>query len=201
MLLEVTEESLNRAIAAALKGRTIGDIGHAVESYVVPLGYGIVRDYTGHGAFHKANGGFLVLDAEKVLMNFMSWEAIKRLLRTQEASIENLGEQYGAIPVSSLRPSPIRMDLKIVMIGMPYIYELLQYYDPEFRKLFKIKASFDTDMPRTAATERRMGLCVRDILRRENLKPFDAETLSEVRPEPGSDGSDRSCPEQARRSG
>lgn len=132
------------------------------------------------GAFHKANGGFLVLDAEKVLMNFMSWEAIKRLLRTQEASIENLGEQYGAIPVSSLRPSPIRMDLKIVMIGMPYIYELLQYYDPEFRKLFKIKASFDTDMPRTAATERRMGLCVRDILRRESLKPFDAEALSEV---------------------
>ena len=132
------------------------------------------------GAFHKANGGFLVLDAEKVLMNFMSWEAVKRLLRTQEASIENLGEQYGAVPVSSLRPSPIRMNLKVVMIGMPYIYELLQYYDPEFRKLFKIKASFDTDMPRTAAAERSLGHCVGDILRRENLKPFDAEALSEV---------------------
>ena len=132
------------------------------------------------GAFHRANGGFLVLDAEKVLMNFMSWEAIKRLLRTREASIENLGEQYGAVPVSSLRPSPIRMDLKIVMIGSPYIYELLQYYDPEFRKLFKIKASFDVDMPRNAASERRMGRCIAGIAAREGLMPFDAEALSEV---------------------
>ncbi len=132
------------------------------------------------GAFHKANGGFLVLDAEKVLMNFMSWEAIKRLLRTQEASIENLGDQYGAVPVSSLRPSPIKMDLKVIMVGTPYIYALLQYYDPEFQKLFKIKASFDVDMPRTAATERKMGCFIADILKREKMSPFNAEALSEV---------------------
>ena len=132
------------------------------------------------GAFHRANGGFLVLDAEKVLMNFMSWEAVKRLLRTGEAAIENMGEQYGSIPVSSLRPSPIKMDLKIVMIGSPYIYELLQYYDPEFQKLFKIRASFDVDMPRSTKTERQMAQCVAGILEREGLKPFDAEALSEV---------------------
>ncbi|MBR1672087.1 MAG: AAA family ATPase, partial [Fretibacterium sp.] len=132
------------------------------------------------GAFHRANGGFLVLDAEKVLMNFMSWEAVKRLLRTGEAAIENLGEQYGSIPVSSLRPSPIRLDLKVVMIGSPYIYELLQYYDPEFQKLFKIRASFDVDMPRSARTERQMAQCVAGIIKREGLKPFGAEALSEV---------------------
>ncbi|MCR4819437.1 MAG: AAA family ATPase [Fretibacterium sp.] len=132
------------------------------------------------GAFHRANGGFLVLDAEKVLMNFMSWEAVKRLLRTGEAVIENMGEQYGSIPVSSLRPSPIRMNLKVVMIGSPYIYELLQYYDPEFQKLFKIRASFDVDMPRSARTERQMAQCIASILEREGLKPFDAEALSEV---------------------
>ena len=90
------------------------------------------------GAFHKANGGFLVVDAEKVLMNFMSWESIKRIMRTGEADIENLGEQYGALPVASLRPTPIKMNLKIIMTGSPYIYELLQYYDPEFSKIFKI---------------------------------------------------------------
>ncbi|MBQ9389607.1 MAG: AAA family ATPase, partial [Synergistaceae bacterium] len=92
------------------------------------------------GAFHKANGGFLVLDAEKVLMNFMAWESVKRILRTGEASIENLGEQYGALPVASLRPSPIKMNLKIIMTGTAYIYELLQYYDAEFGKIFKVKA-------------------------------------------------------------
>jgi predicted ATP-dependent protease len=132
------------------------------------------------GAFHKANGGFLVLDAEKVLMNFMSWEAIKRVLRTGESNIENLGEQYGAIPVSSLRPTPIRMDLKIVMVGTPYIYELLQYYDPEFQKIFKIKASFDFDMPRNRSTEKEMACFVAGVAREENLLPFNAAAVSEI---------------------
>ena len=132
------------------------------------------------GAFHKANGGFLVIDAEKVLMNFMSWEAIKRLMRTGEAAIENLGEQYGALPLSSLRPTPIKMNLKIIMTGSPYIYELLQYYDPEFSKIFKIKASFDIDMPRTADNERKMARYIAEFIKRENLKPFDASALSEI---------------------
>lgn len=132
------------------------------------------------GAFHKANGGFLVVDAEKVLMNFMSWESIKRLLRTGEAAIENLGEQYGALPFSSLRPSPIKTDIKIVMTGSPYIYGLLQYYDAEFSKLFKIKADFDYDMPRTASNERWMARYIAEVIRKENLKPFDASALSEI---------------------
>ncbi len=132
------------------------------------------------GAFHKANGGFLVLDAEKVLMNFMAWEAIKRILRTGEASIENLGEQYGALPVASLRPSAIPMDIKIIMTGTPYIYELLQYYDAEFGKIFKVKASFDYDMPRTAENERKMARYIAEYVKRRNLKPFDASALSEI---------------------
>ena len=132
------------------------------------------------GAFHKANGGFLVLDAEKVLMNFMAWESIKRILRTGEAAIENLGEQYGALPVASLRPAPIKMDLKIIMTGTPYIYELLQYYDAEFSKIFKIKASFDVDMPRNIASEKRMAKYIAEVIKRENLKPFDSSALSEI---------------------
>ena len=132
------------------------------------------------GAFHKANGGFLVIDAEKVLMNFMSWESIKRIMRTGEAAIENLGEQYGALPVASLRPAPIKMNLKIVMTGSPYIYELLQYYDPEFSKIFKIKASFDVDMPRTSQNENKMAKFIAEFVKRENLRPFDASALSEI---------------------
>jgi len=132
------------------------------------------------GAFHKANGGYLVLDAEKVLMNFMSWEAIKRVLRTGESTIENLGEQYGAVPVSSLRPTPIRMNLKVVMVGTPYIYGLLQYYDPEFQKIFKIKASFDFDMPRNKGAEKKMAYFVASVVDEEKLMPFDAEAVSEV---------------------
>ena len=132
------------------------------------------------GAFHRANGGFLVIDAEKVLMNFMSWEAVKRLMRTGEAAIENLGEQYGALPISSLRPAPIKINTKIIMTGSPYIYELLQYYDAEFSKIFKIKASFDYDMPRTAENERWMARYIAEVIRREHLKPFDAPAMSEI---------------------
>ncbi|GHS98746.1 ATP-dependent protease [Synergistales bacterium] len=132
------------------------------------------------GAFHKANGGYLVLDADKVLMNFMSWEAVKRVLRTRESSIENLGEQYGAIPVSSLRPMPIPMNVKVVMVGTPYIYELLQYYDPEFHKIFKIKASFDFDMPRNKRAEHEMAAFIADVAREERLLPFDTSAIAEV---------------------
>nr|HPK06333.1 Lon protease family protein [Aminivibrio sp.] len=132
------------------------------------------------GAFQKANGGFLVLDAEKVLLNFMSWEALKRVLRTGEANIENLGEQYGAVPVSSLRPQPLPIRFKVVMVGTPYLYALLQYYDPEFLKMFKIKADFDTDMLRTQETERQMAQFIATCLKRENGLPFDASGVAEV---------------------
>jgi predicted ATP-dependent protease len=132
------------------------------------------------GAVHRANGGFLVLDAEKVLMNFMSWEAIKRIMRTEEVSIENLGEQYGAIPVSSLRPTPITANLKVIMVGMPWMYELLQHYDPEFGKIFKIQASFDFDMPRNRSTERQMASFIAALIRKEKMLPFDAGAVSEV---------------------
>lgn len=132
------------------------------------------------GAFQKANGGFLVLDAEKVLLNFMSWEALKRVLRTGEANIENLGEQYGAVPVSSLRPQPLPIRLKVIMVGTPYLHALLQYYDPEFQKMFKIKADFDTDMKRTPETERQMAQFIATCLKRENGLPFEASGVAEV---------------------
>lgn len=132
------------------------------------------------GAFQKANGGYLILDAEKVLLNFMSWEALKRALRTGEATIENLGEQYGAIPVSSLRPQPIPINVKVVMVGTPLLYALLQYYDPEFLKMFKIKADFDRDMPRTPETEQQMAQFICGFVRREGKIPFSVEAVAEV---------------------
>lgn len=132
------------------------------------------------GAFQKANGGFLVLDAEKVLLNFMSWEALKRILRTGEATIENLGEQFGAVPVSSLRPQPIPINLKVVMVGTPYLHALLQYYDPEFLKMFKVRADFDTDMERTPDTEKQMAQFIASCVKKECGLPFAADAVAEV---------------------
>ncbi|MCL1941536.1 MAG: AAA family ATPase [Synergistaceae bacterium] len=132
------------------------------------------------GAVHRANGGDLVLDAEKVLMNFMSWDALKRVLRTGESVIENLGEQYGAIPVASLSPSPVPIKIKIIMIGTPLLYELLQYYDPEFKKGFKINAGFDTDMPRSRNNEKLMARRIASLFKNESALPFTAEAVAEI---------------------
>ena len=101
-------------------------------------------------------------------------------MRTGEANIEKSGEQYGAVPVSSLRPQPIPIRLKVVMVGTPFLYALLQYYDPEFQKMFKIKADFDTDMERTAEGELKMAQFVARCLKRENGLPFEAGAVAEV---------------------
>lgn len=133
------------------------------------------------GEFHRANGGYILLDAEKVLRNFMAWEGLKRILRTGEICIENLGEQYGAIPVSSLRPEPIPVNVKVIMVGTRYLYRMLQIYDPEFQKMFKIKADFDIDMTRTQETEKEMALFVSSFIEKEeNIKPFTADGVGEV---------------------
>lgn len=132
------------------------------------------------GAIHRANGGFLVLEAEELFRHFMSWDALKRVLRTQELTIENLGEQLGFVPVSSLRPSPIPVDLKVVVVGTYWIYYLLNIYDPEFQKIFKIKAHFDSDMPRTLETERLLACFVANFVKKEGGLPFDAEAVAEV---------------------
>lgn len=132
------------------------------------------------GVIHKANGGYLVLNAEEILRNFMSWEALKRTLKTGELVIENLGEQLGVIPVSSLRPQPIPVTFKVVMIGTRYLYHLLLMYDPEFQKLFKIKADFDSDMSRDQETEKQMACFVAGYAKKDNLLPFSSEGVAEL---------------------
>lgn len=132
------------------------------------------------GVIHKANGGYLLLNAEEMLRNFMSWEALKRTLKTGELVIENLGEQLGVIPVSSLRPQPIPISLKVVMIGTRYLYHLLLMYDPEFQKLFKVKADFDSDMQRDMETEKQMACFVAGYAKKDNLLPFSSEGIAEL---------------------
>lgn len=132
------------------------------------------------GAMHRANGGFLLLEAEELLRQFMSWDALKRVLRCKELLIENLGEQLGYIPVSSLRPEAIPIDMKVVVVGTPYLYYLLNSYDPEFRKIFKIKAEFDTDMPRTSESERQIAEFVAGFVEHEGKLNFTASAVGEV---------------------
>ncbi|MCE5333698.1 MAG: AAA family ATPase, partial [Desulfobacteraceae bacterium] len=100
------------------------------------------------GALHKANGGYLVMKALDLLKWFISYEALKRALRDGEVRIEDLGELYGIFSTRTIRPEPIPLNVKIVLTGDPYIYQLLYSLDDRFQKLFKVKAHMDDQMDR-----------------------------------------------------
>ena len=132
------------------------------------------------GAVHKANGGYLVLQARDVLTNPFSWETLKRALINQELKVENIGEQYRTFPISSLKPEPFDIDVKVILIGNPYIYRLLYHYDEEFKKLFKIKAHFDIEMERNHENMTKFARFIASVCDREGLKHFTADAVSKI---------------------
>ncbi|MBN2126215.1 MAG: AAA family ATPase [Deltaproteobacteria bacterium] len=95
------------------------------------------------GVLHRANGGYLVMKALDLLKWYLAWEALKRALRDQEIRIEDLAELYGAFSTKTIRPEPVPLDIKIVLTGDPYLFEILHTYDDRFQKLFKVKAHMD----------------------------------------------------------
>ena len=132
------------------------------------------------GSIHKANGGFLLLEADELLRQFMSWDALKRVLRYGELTIENLGEQLGYIPVSSLRPEPIPIKMKVLIVGTPYLYYLLNIYDPEFQEIFKIKANFDREMRRTPESEMQVARFIAGFVEKKGKLNFTAGAVGEI---------------------
>lgn len=124
------------------------------------------------GALHKANGGYLVIDAREVLMNPFVWDSLKRCIRNNEIRIEDVLEQYRFMTMVSLKPEPVQMRSKIVLIGTPWIYYLLFHLDPDYRKFFKVKAEFDSRVARTPEIMRDYALFVASHCRSEGLLPF-----------------------------
>ena len=98
------------------------------------------------GSLHRANGGYLIMKVLDLLRWYFSWEGLKRSLKNKQILIEDLGEQLGLISTKSLKPEPIPLQIKIVLIGDPYLYQLLYFYEPDFVKMFKIKAQLDDQM-------------------------------------------------------
>jgi lon-related putative ATP-dependent protease len=123
------------------------------------------------GALAKANGGYLVLNVVDVLKNPQVWDTLKRVLKNQKLYIEDLGEQYSILPTSGLRPEPIPLNVKIVLIGSDWIYRMLYQHDEDFNKVFKIKADFDTEMPRNQKTVQDYIRFIATRTKVENLLP------------------------------
>jgi lon-related putative ATP-dependent protease len=132
------------------------------------------------GSYIKANGGFLVVNAHDVLLNFGVWETLKRTLKNKEVRIEDLSVQYGLVPVAGMRPSPIPTNVKVIMIGNQMIYHLLYEMDEDFRKIFKVKADFDSQMDRNAKALESYASFISNRCHHEMLLHFDSSAVGAV---------------------
>ncbi|MDP2689560.1 MAG: ATP-binding protein, partial [Deltaproteobacteria bacterium] len=132
------------------------------------------------GSVHKANGGYLVVNALDVLRNIFVYDSIKRMIKDREVRIEDVWEQYRLVSSTTLKPQPIPVNIKLVMIGEPFIYYLLYNLDNEYRKLFKVKADFESVMPRNEANVMGYALFIATRCREEGLLPFDRTGVGRV---------------------
>ncbi len=132
------------------------------------------------GALHRANGGYLILDARKLLQQPFSWEELKRALRSRRARIESPAQLYGLTVGASLEPEPIPLDVKVVLVGDRLLYYLLAELDPEFLELFKVAADFDETLQRDGEGEVRFTRLVAQLQRREGLRPFDRAAVARL---------------------
>lgn len=142
----------------------------------------LITDFTmiKPGALHEANGGYLVLKATDILKWYVSWEALKRAVRHKEVKIEDVSEMYGFITTRTLKPEPIPLNLKLVITGDPYIYELLYVYDDRFKQMFKIKAHLDDRTDRTKKRIRECISCMARFCEEENLKHIDRTGIARL---------------------
>lgn len=132
------------------------------------------------GALHKANGGFLVINAKDMLQNPLAWEGLKRSIKTKKIMIENPFKQSLALMTTGLKPEPIDLDIKVVLIGDMYIYSLLYYYDDDFRELFRIMADFDIEIEKNNENEIKFAKFIADFCEVKNLKHFERDAVIET---------------------
>ncbi len=132
------------------------------------------------GAMHKANGGYLILQARDLLTSPLSWQTLKRTLHSRDICIENLGEQYSPLPSSTLRPMPIPVDAKLIIVGTPDVLRLLQAVDEDFHRYFKVTAAFDTLMERTPENIAKYAAFISGRSREAGLRPFQKTAVARI---------------------
>jgi lon-related putative ATP-dependent protease len=132
------------------------------------------------GSLHKANGGYLVLPAEDLLINPLSYDALKKALMNQRLAIEEIAEKLGYVTTKGLRPDPIPLDIKVVLIGGTEVYQQLYMLDIEFKELFKVKAEFDTVMECNDKNVEKYASLICSVCEKEKLKHLEASALAQL---------------------
>ncbi len=141
----------------------------------------LVTDFTlvRSGSMHRANGGYLVLPVEDVLRNPFVWEDLSHALANAKIVIEDASEKFG-FSTKSLQPEPVPLDIKVILIGRPDIFQVLFTYEPHFHELFKVKADFDVAMTRNAEHTREYAAFAATLCKTENLKHLDQSAIARL---------------------
>ncbi|GLQ04800.1 Lon protease family protein [Sneathiella chinensis] len=157
-------------------GNLIGRAEHISHMGTLITDFRLIRS----GSMHRANGGYLIIDAQKLLSHPFSWDSLKRCLRGKRIKIESAAQLMDMISTVSLVPEPIPLDIKVVLVGSVLLYDMLCRFDPEFRELFKVVADFDDRMPRTPENQVAYASLLAGTIQREKLKPFTKEAVARV---------------------
>jgi lon-related putative ATP-dependent protease len=132
------------------------------------------------GSLHKANNGFIVIPVEELFRNIFSWDSLKMSLRDQKIIIEEAGERLGFISTKGLKPEPIPLKVKVILIGLPYQYSILYNADNDFKKLFKIKADYDLSMNKNDSNVKKYTSFICTLCNKENLNHLKASAVARV---------------------
>ena len=132
------------------------------------------------GALHRANGGYLILNARDLLTRYYAWEGLKRALKEEEIRVEDLSEQLGMASTETIKPMPIPFKGKVIVVGEPYLYYLLHAYDPDFRELFKILSAFDYRMDRSGESVQLYAAFIASRCRQLELRHLSQEATARV---------------------
>jgi lon-related putative ATP-dependent protease len=159
-------------------GNLIGRIEHIAQMGTLVTDFLLIKP----GALHAANGGYLLIDARKLLLSPFAWEALKRALKAREIHVEQPSEATGfsMISTQSLDPDPIPLDLRVVLFGDRELYYMLSAYDPDFAGLFKVQADFDDTIARSAENDNAYARVIASIVKEHGLKPFDASGVARI---------------------
>jgi predicted ATP-dependent protease len=147
----------------------VGEVEYLAQQGALVTDFGLIRG----GALHRANGGYLVLDAHKVLVQPFAWQGLKQALEVGQVRIEPMGQAYSLVRTVTLEPEPVPLDVKVILIGERWIYYWLLEADPDFAELFKVAADFDDRMLRTPANDRLFAQLLGTLARQEGLQPVD----------------------------
>lgn len=154
----------------------IGRIEHVAQFGALTTNFNHIKA----GSLHRANGGYLMVDAHKLLTAPYAWEALKRALQSHSLRIESLGQALSVVSTVSLDPEPLALDVQVVLLGEPMLYYLLSQHDPDFPELFKVASDFDSQMD--ASPENRDGYVrlLAELARTDRLRPLDRGAVARV---------------------